>query len=83
LEGITDSMRYSLAPFNIAVTNINAGPVKTNITNAFDASKFRQVDDKTQYLSFLTQSALENINRYLYAVFIDTHCIPQGFCVLY
>jgi NAD(P)-dependent dehydrogenase (short-subunit alcohol dehydrogenase family) len=31
LEGITESMRYSLAAYNISVTNINAGPVKTPI----------------------------------------------------
>ena len=28
LEGITDSLRYSLAPFNIPITNINPGPVR-------------------------------------------------------
>lgn len=35
LEGITDSMRYSLSPFNISVTNINAGPVRTAFTDRF------------------------------------------------
>ena len=35
LEGITDSMRYTLAPFNISVTNVNAGPVKTKFTDTF------------------------------------------------
>ena len=31
LEGIMDSMRYSLAPYNIAVTNVNAGPVRCGV----------------------------------------------------
>jgi len=35
LEGFTDSMRYSLAHFNISVTNINAGPIKTQFTDRF------------------------------------------------
>ncbi len=29
LEGISDSMRYSIAPFNISVTNVHASIVKT------------------------------------------------------
>jgi NADP-dependent 3-hydroxy acid dehydrogenase YdfG len=33
LEGITDSMRYSLYAYNISVTNVNAGPVKTNFVD--------------------------------------------------
>ena len=28
LEGITDSLRYTLVPFNIPITNINPGPVR-------------------------------------------------------
>lgn len=70
LEGIMDSMRYSLAPFNIAVTNINAGPVRTNITNSLgttgisEGRAFRQIEDRTQYLTFLTQSMLEGLNRF-------------------
>ncbi len=28
LEGISDSMRYSLAPFGIFVSNVNAGPIR-------------------------------------------------------
>lgn len=32
LEGITDSLRYSLSPFNIAVTNINPGPVRWRLS---------------------------------------------------
>jgi NAD(P)-dependent dehydrogenase (short-subunit alcohol dehydrogenase family) len=73
LEGITDSMRYSLAPFNIAVTNVNAGPVRTNITNSLgNTGTYRQVEDRTQYLSFLSQSMLENLNRSHLGVFLVT-----------
>lgn len=39
LEGITDSMRYSLTPFNISVTNINAGPVRTSFSQRFGDSE--------------------------------------------
>lgn len=39
LEGITDSMRYSLAPYNIFVTNVNAGPVKTPFVERFGYSE--------------------------------------------
>jgi NADP-dependent 3-hydroxy acid dehydrogenase YdfG len=35
LEGITDSLRYSLYQYNIAITNVNAGPVKTSFTDRF------------------------------------------------
>ena len=35
LEGFTDSMRYSLAHFNISVTNLNAGPITTQFTERF------------------------------------------------
>lgn len=35
LEGFTDSMRYSLAHFNISVTNLNAGPIRTQFTERF------------------------------------------------
>lgn len=35
LEGFSDSMRYSLAHFNISVTNLNAGPIRTQFTDRF------------------------------------------------
>lgn len=38
LEGIMDSLRYSLHPFNIAITNLNAGPVVTSFTDRFGAA---------------------------------------------
>lgn len=68
LEGITDSMRYSLAPFNISVTNINAGPVKTAFTDTFGVADkggrgTRQVtDDETGYLQALTQRMIGGMN---------------------
>eukprot|EP01040_Poterioochromonas_malhamensis_P006748 gene6748-7271_t len=39
LEGIMDSMRYSLFAYNISVTNINAGPVRTAFTDRFGKSE--------------------------------------------
>ncbi len=38
LEGIMDSMRYSLSPYNISVTNINAGPVRTSFSSRYGDS---------------------------------------------
>jgi len=35
LEGIFDSFRYSMSAFNISVTNINPGPVRTKFTDTF------------------------------------------------
>lgn len=39
VEGITDSMRYSLSAYNISVTNVNAGPVKTSFTDRFGSTE--------------------------------------------
>jgi len=59
LEGITDSMRYSLSAFNISVTNLNAGPVKSGFTSRYGHSDkggrgTRPVADDTGYLQHLT-----------------------------
>jgi NAD(P)-dependent dehydrogenase (short-subunit alcohol dehydrogenase family) len=68
LEGITDSMRYSLAPFNISVTNVNAGPVKTAFTEKFGVTEkggrgTRQVaNDETGYLQSLTNRMIAGLN---------------------
>jgi NADP-dependent 3-hydroxy acid dehydrogenase YdfG len=35
LEGISDSMRFSLAAYNISVSMINAGPVRTKFTDVY------------------------------------------------
>ena len=39
LEGIMDSLRYSLLPFNISITNVNAGPVRTAFADRFGKSE--------------------------------------------
>lgn len=59
LEGITDSMRYSLAPYNISVTNLNAGPVRTAFTGRYGIAQqggrgTRVVDGDDGYLQSLT-----------------------------
>ena len=69
LEGITDSMRYSLAPFNVSVTNVNAGPVKTSFTDRFGVPEkggrgTRQVpNDEGNYLQTLTQRMIAGLNH--------------------
>lgn len=67
LEGITDSMRYSLAAFNISVTNVNAGPVKTSFTERFgnvlaDGKGTRQLtDDSAAYLKMYTDGMIAGL----------------------
>ena len=68
LEGIMDSMRYSLAAFNISVTNINAGPVRTSFTDRFGNSDLGGkgtvvVDDPTGYLNLLTNRMILGLNK--------------------
>jgi len=68
LEGIMDSMRYSLAAFNISVTNINAGPVRTSFTDRFGNSELGGkgtllVDDTTGYLETLTNRMIMGLNK--------------------
>lgn len=69
LEGITDSMRYSLSAFNISVTNVNAGPVRTAFTDKFghvDAggrgSRMLK-DDNSDYLQVLTSGMIAGLNH--------------------
>lgn len=71
LEGITDSMRYSLAPFNISVTNINAGPVRTSFTDRFGNSAkggrgtrvlMNSTSIGARYLQALTQRMISSLN---------------------
>lgn len=68
LEGITDSMRYSLAAFNISVTNVNPGPVRTAFTDVFGhADKggrgTRAFDDATGYLEGLSEMMAQSLER--------------------
>lgn len=69
LEGISDSMRYSLAPYNISVTNVNAGPIRTKFTDRFgDTEKGGKgsrviVDDEGNYLSSLVNKLIIGLNN--------------------
>ncbi len=59
LEGLMDSMRYSLAPYNISVTNVNAGPVRTAFIDRYgDVEQggrgTRAAEDEHGYLQGLT-----------------------------
>ena len=66
-----DSLRYSLSPFNISVTNLNAGPVKTSFTERFGnvamgGKGTREIkDDDGNYL----QVKLKIIIAFLYCLF--------------
>ena len=65
LEGVMDSLRYGVAPFNISVTNINAGPIRTKFTDRFGQASAggrgtRAVEDDEQgYLEALTQTYVD------------------------
>jgi len=68
IEGISDSMRYSLAEFNIAVTNVNAGPAKTAFTDRFGVTEMggmgtRDPQDPTGYLRHVTNTAVESLSK--------------------
>jgi len=69
LEGIMDSMRYSLAAFNVVVSNVNAGVVNTEFNKRFGVGGeagglgSRDVDDETGYLDFVTDKAVKDLNR--------------------
>ena len=70
LEGIADSMRFSLAAFNISVTQINAGPVRTKFTDV-DGNKdkggwgTRTIpgdDEDGNYLENFAQTMVDSLN---------------------
>ena len=68
LEGMTDSMRYALAPFNISVTNLNAGPVVTKFTDRFGNAETggrgtRDLDDTTGYIDGLNEYMVLALNQ--------------------
>ena len=69
LEGLTDSMRYSLASYNISVTNINAGPIKTKFTERFGnmdkggKGSRAVLNDDTSYLSALSDLMIQSLNH--------------------
>lgn len=70
LEGLTDSLRYSMAPYNISITNLNAGPVKTPFADRFGAADIggrgtREVDDKDEFLQLLTDRMIAGLRHRL------------------
>lgn len=69
LEGIMDSMRYSLYAYNISVTNVNAGPVKTPFIDRFGHSAVggrgtRQLppEGNSDYLQVFTDRMVAGLN---------------------
>jgi short-subunit dehydrogenase len=69
LEGIMDSLRYTLLAYNISVTNLNAGPVRTAFTDRFgDPSKGGKgtreiIDDVDGFLKGYTDKMITSLNR--------------------
>ena len=60
LEGMMDSLRYSLFGYGISITNVNAGPVRTDFVKNMrnkggSGSRFREVIDSTGYLKYITE----------------------------
>ncbi len=65
LEGITDAMRYSLAPYNIFVTNVNPGPVKTEFANRMAIRGTVAVsNDPSRYISDFSDGVISRLNQY-------------------
>jgi NADP-dependent 3-hydroxy acid dehydrogenase YdfG len=68
LEGIMDSMRYTLYPYNIHVTNVSPGPVKTGFLNRVSeptSIETRKVaNDNEDYISGYRDLALSDFNKY-------------------
>ncbi len=65
LEGLSDALRMELEPFNIAVSVIEPGPVKTNFFDRASQQMQQAVDDPTQspYSPALTQ--MDDLNHRL------------------
>eukprot|EP01038_Epipyxis_sp_PR26KG_P011326 gene11326-15190_t len=72
LEGIMDSLRYSMSPYNISITNVNAGPVKTAFIDKFGVTAVggrgtRSLDNLNDnngyYLQELTDRMIAGLNR--------------------
>jgi NAD(P)-dependent dehydrogenase (short-subunit alcohol dehydrogenase family) len=70
LEGIADSMRFSLAAYNISVTQINAGPVRTKFTEVYGNKDkggwgTRAIpgdEEDGRYLEKFTQTMVDSLN---------------------
>lgn len=67
LEGLMDSLRYSIYPFNIAVTNLNAGPVVTSFTDRFGEATTgglgtRDPSDPAMFQQSLVQFMINALN---------------------
>ena len=71
MEGIADSLRFSLAAFNISVTQINAGPVRTKFTDVYGSVEkggygTREIPgdaDDGHYLAGFTQLMVDTLSQ--------------------
>jgi NADP-dependent 3-hydroxy acid dehydrogenase YdfG len=58
LEGMMESTRYSVAPYNISITNINAGPVKSMFSQRLSREVGNRTLDDKGYARTLTERLL-------------------------
>lgn len=70
VEGMMDSMRYSLSAFNISITNVNAGPIKTDfvekmktLENGGRGSRELLYDESFDYLQVITSGMVAGLNQ--------------------
>lgn len=74
LEGLSDSLRYPLSAFNISVTNVNAGPVRTSFTDTFGnaaaggrGTRTLENDPTAEYLQTFTDRMVAGLNQRMHA----------------
>jgi NAD(P)-dependent dehydrogenase (short-subunit alcohol dehydrogenase family) len=77
LEGVMDSMRYSLAPYNISITNINSGTIKTPHTDKLsdqwrDKGSRLIKNDHNNHMKDVTTNLVNALNRKLLTNDIQT-----------
>lgn len=77
LEGMMDSMRYSLAPYNISITNINSGTVKTPHTDKISQQWGTQgnriiLNDDNNHMKNVTTNLVNALNKKLLTDDIQT-----------
>lgn len=58
LEGVTQSLRFSMAPFNVSIVNVNPGPILTNFNSALNSNSFSVEDEesgKIKHINFFRE----------------------------
>lgn len=71
-------MRYSLAAYNISVSNVNAGPVRTPIGDKLLSTEgfgSRSVEDDDGYITKTAVALQQRLGQYVYIIIICFHII--------